>query len=142
MEEQLMGYESRVYIAMHYSNANTLHNVFEVVSVLEVGKTTSIDGFRSLFTHKVNDTDSEYTVDMYGCGCPSSPLWNESEDAYCYVDSYDEPLKFASLDEVIGWCNRKEKEEGELFWRMAALKKSLEMWKEFSDNIVVIHYGH
>lgn len=135
-----MGYESRVYIAMHYSNANTLHNMFEVVSVLEVGKTTSIDGFRSLFTHKVDDKDSGYTGDMYGCGCPY--FWDESENDDVYVDKYDEPLKFASSDEVIDWCNRKEKEEGELFWRMAALKKSLEMWKEFSDNIVVIHYGH
>ena len=43
-----MGYESRVYIAQKYSNSNTLHNIFEVVSVLEVGKTTSIDGFRRL----------------------------------------------------------------------------------------------
>ena len=137
-----MGYESRVYIAMYYSNANTLHNVFEVVSVLEVGKTTSIDGFRSLFTHKVNDPASEYTVPLYGRGCPSPPSWTDSDAAHRYVDNYDEPLKFASLDKVIGWCNRKEKEEGELFWRMAALKKSLEMWKEFSDNIVVIHYGH
>lgn len=135
-----MGYESRVYIAMHYPIAKAQHNMFEVVSVLEVGKTSSTDSFRSLFTHKVDDKESGYTADMCGCGCPS--FWNDSENAYVYVDDYDKPLKFASSDEVIDWCNRQEKKDGELFWRMAALKKSLEMWKEFSDNIVVIHYGH
>ena len=119
-----MGYESKVVIARGIG----AHGFHEIVAMVDLCKMGSGNGWRELF-------DKPFDGDVY----------IENEDNPTTEDKYGVALRYASVDEVLAWCEKHHADsDGFVYWRQCLLESLLKEIKlrEFADELVVIHYGY
>ena len=121
-----MGYESRIYV-VNKTNILEEHGKFYAQEIAKLNLCKCGD-FCDVFQ---KETDSYIYADD-----GNTPI---------FADKYDEPLKEASLDDVIAWLQEKINSGNDYrrFNVALALLKSFQtdQWGQ-GDNIVVLHYGY
>lgn len=130
-----MGYESKVYICNRISNNVYVYN--EVIAAVDMCKIDYDNGWRDLFTKKLNGDFLGFDYDN-----PRNQDWENTE----ILNAYDEPMTYADIDTVKEWVN-KQIENGDDYRRLFILKAALDSFDKAqleSDRakLIVAHYGY
>lgn len=134
-----MGYESKLYICKRIKIGEELcyNEVLAAMNMSKMGR-----DFVQLFDKKLDG-------DFYGMdGAMSRFDQQDDEDEPKLVDNYGDELKYASLDRVLGWCDKYMDNADEFpYRRIAVLQEMLgsfyNLFKPIGNKqLIVVHYGY
>ena len=129
-----MGYESKLYICRRIEAKELIFN--EVLTA--VNMCTMDSDFRVLFKNKLDG-------DFLGMDSEKSEFgkYEELTNGRALTDDYGDELKYASLTDVLNWCDKHIDED---YWRITVLREILFTFKWYSpidlDKLIVVHYGY
>lgn len=120
-----MGYESRIYVCDYHAGTEYCETIAAV-------KLCTMGNFCDIFKKDFREDK------VFFCGIGET---HDSKDLT--ADEYDEKIKYAELEDVIQFLEKKEAEEH--YRRLPftiAMLKSLQERKSEWEHLIVVHYGH